>query len=122
MIIMESVLNVACNSDAELVKCINKNGSTGDNVAKVGDVIVVAVQKVKPNSKIKKGDKQYAVIVRTKGRIKRGDGSSVTFSDNAVVLIDKQGEPIGTRIFGPVTRELRNAGYMKIISLAPEVL
>ena len=123
MIIMESVLTVACNSDAELVKCINKNVSTVDNVAKVGDVIVVAVQKVKPNSKIKKGAKQYAVIVRTKRKIKRCDGSSVTFSDNAVVLIDKNThEPIATRVLGPVAREVRSKGFLKIVSLASEVL
>ena len=122
MIIMGSVLNVACNSDAELVKCFGINGSTGDNVANVGDVVVVAVKKVKPNSKIKKGDKHYAVIVRTKGKIKRQDGSFVSFSDNAVVLVDnKTHEPIATRVLGPVAREIKK-DFPKIASLASEVL
>ena len=122
MIMMETVLNVACNSDAELVKCFGVNGSTGDQVAKVGDVIIVAVKKVKPNSKIKKGDKYYAVVVRTKGKIKRNDGSFVSFSDNAVVLIDnKTNEPIATRVLGPVAREIKK-DFPKIASLATEVL
>ena len=122
MIIMGSVLNVTCNSDAELVKCFGINGSTGDNVAKVGDVIVVAVKKAKPNSKIKKGDKQYAVIVRTKGKIRREDGSYISFSDNAVVLVDpKTHEPIATRVVGPVAREIKK-DFPKIASLASEVL
>lgn len=122
MIIMGTVLNVTCNSDAELVKCFGINKSTGDNSAGVGDVIVVAVQKVKPNSKIKKGDKQYAVVVRTKGKIKRSDGSSVSFSDNAVVLVDKNtNEPISTRVLGPVAREVKK-NFPKIASLASEVL
>lgn len=119
---MGTILNVTCNSDAELVKCFGVNGSTGDNVARVGDVVVVAVQKVKPNSKIKKGDKQYAVIVRTKGKIRRDDGSFVSFSDNAVVLIDnKTLEPIATRVLGPVAREIKK-NFPKIASLASEVL
>ena len=122
MIIMGSVLNVACNSDAELVKCFGINGSTGDNVANVGDVVMVAVKKVKPNSKIKKGDKHYAVIVRTKGKIYRNDGSYISFGDNAVVLIDnKTHEPIATRVLGPVAREIKR-DFPKIASLAPEVL
>ena len=122
MIIMGSVLNVACNSDAELVKCFGINGSTGDNVANVGDVVMVAVKKVKPNSKIKKGDKHYAVIVRTKGKICRNDGSYISFGDNAVVLIDnKTHEPIATRVLGPVAREIKR-DFPKIASLAPEVL
>lgn len=122
MIIMGTVLNVTCNSDAETVKCFGINGSTGNNVAKIGDVVVVAVQKVKPNSKIKKGDKQYAVIVRTKGKIRREDGSYVSFSDNAVVLVDqKTHEPIATRVLGPVAREIKK-DFPKIASLASEVL
>ena len=119
---MGTVLNVTCNSDAELVKCFGINGNTGDNVARVGDVVVVSVQKVKPNSKIKKGDKQYAVIVRTRGKVKRDDGSFVSFSDNAVVLIDnKTLEPIATRVLGPVAREIKK-DFPKIASLASEVL
>ncbi len=122
MIIMGSILNVACNSNAELVKCFGINGSTGDKVAKVGDVVMVSVKKVKPNSKIKKGDKHYAVIVRTKNKIKRSDGSYISFGDNAVVLIDnKTNEPIATRVFGPVAREVKK-NFPKIASLAFEVL
>ena len=122
MIIMGSVLNVTCNSDAELVKCFGINNSTGDRTAKIGDVIMVAGKKVKPNSKIKKGDKHYAVIVRTKGKIKRQDGSFVSFSDNAVVLVDnKTHEPIATRVLGPVAREIKK-DFPKIASLASEVL
>ena len=122
MIIMGTMLNVTCNSDAELVKCFGINGSTGDNVANVGDVVMVAVKKVKPNSKIKKGDKHYAVIVRTKGKIYRNDGSYISFGDNAVVLIDnKTHEPIATRVLGPVAREIKR-DFPKIASLAPEVL
>ena len=116
------MLNVTCNSDAELVKCFGINHSTGDTVAKIGDVVVVSVRKVKPNSKSKKGDKQYAVIVRTKGKIKRKDGSFVSFDDNAVVLIDnKTLEPIATRVLGPVAREIKDR-FPKIASLASEVL
>ena len=119
---MGSLLNVTCNSDAEIVKCFGIRGSTGNNVAKVGDIVVVAVRKVKPNSKIKKGDKQYAVIVRTKGKIKRDDGSYLCFSDNAVVLVDpKTHEPIATRVLGPVAREIKK-DFPKIASLASEVL
>ena len=122
MIIMGTMLNVTCNSDAELVKCFGINHSTGDTVAKIGDVVVVSVRKVKPNSKIKKGDKQYGVIVRTKGKIKRKDGSFVSFDDNAVVLIDnKTSEPIATRVLGPVAREIKDR-FPKIASLASEVL
>ena len=122
MIRMGTILNVACNSGVELVKCFGVNGSTGDNVACVGDVVMVSVRKVKPNLKIKKGDKHYGVIVRTKGKIKRNDGSFVSFSDNAIVLIDnKTMEPIATRVFGPVAREIKN-DFPKIASLAVEVL
>ena len=119
---MGSILNVTCNSDAYVVKCFGVNGETGDRVAKVGDIICVSVKKVKPNSKIKKGDKQYAVIVRTVDKIKREDGSSISFSDNAVVLIDnKTLEPIATRVLGPVAREIKKK-FPKIASLAIEVL
>ena len=122
MIIMGTVLNVTCNSDAELVKCFGINKSTGKRTAGIGDVVMVAVQKVKPNSKIKKGDKQYGVIVRTKGKIKRKDGSFVSFDDNAVVLIDnKTMEPISTRVLGAVAREIKK-DFPKIASLASEVL
>ena len=122
MIIMGTVLNVTCNSDAELVKCFGINKSTGKRTAGIGDVVMVAVQKVKPNSKIKKGDKHYAVIVRTKGKIKRSDGSYVSFGDNAVVLIDnKTMEPISTRVLGAVSREIKK-DFPKIASLASEVL
>lgn len=122
MIIMGTVLNVTCNSDAEVVKCFGINNSTGDRTAKIGDIIMVAVKKVKPNSKIKKGDKHYAVIVRTKGKIKRDDGSFASFSDNAVVLVDnKTHEPIATRVLGPVAREIKK-DFPKIASLASEVL
>ncbi len=122
MIIMGTILNVTCNSDAISVKCFGINKSTGNNVAKIGDVVVVSVREVKPNSKIKKGDKQYGVIVRTKGKIKRADGSFVSFSDNAVVLVDpKTHEPIATRVLGPVAREIKK-DFPKIASLALEVL
>ena len=122
MIIMGTVLNVTCNSDVETVKCFGINGSTGNRVAKVGDVVVVSAKKVKPNSKIKKGDKHYAVIVRTTSRIVRKDGSSISFGDNAVVLVDqKTHEPIATRVLGAVAREVK-AGFPKIASLASEVL
>ena len=119
---MGTLLNVACNSDADVVKCFGVNGNTGDMVANVGDVIIVSVRKVKPNSKMKKGDKCYGVIVRTKSNIFRKDGSSISFSDNAVVLIDKKtNEPLGTRVFGAIAREVKE-NFPKIASLAVEVL
>ena len=122
MIMMGTLLNVACNSDADVVKCFGVNGNTGDMVANVGDVIIVSVRKVKPNSKMKKGDKCYGVIVRTKSNIFRKDGSSISFSDNAVVLIDKKtNEPLGTRVFGAIAREVKE-NFPKIASLAVEVL
>lgn len=122
MIQTESRLSVADNSGAKEVLCIKVLGGAGRRYASVGDVIVVAIKDVIPRGKVKKGDVHRAVVVRTKFPVKREDGSSIIFDQNAAVLINKQGEPIGSRIFGPVTRELRGAGYMKIVSLAPEVL
>jgi len=122
MIQTESVLNVADNSGARRVKCIKVLGGSKRRYASVGDVIVVAVKEAAPGGKVKKGEVQKAVVVRTAKEFRRQDGSSIRFDENAAVLLTKQGEPMGTRIFGPVTRELRSKGYMKIISLAPEVL
>ena len=122
MIQMQSNLEVADNSGARRVQCIKVLGGSMRTVAAVGDVIVVSVKDAIPRGRVKKGDVQKAVIVRTASPIRRADGSLIRFDRNAAVLIDGQGEPIGTRIFGPVTRELRSKGYMKIISLAPEVL
>jgi len=122
MIQTESVLQVADNSGARRVKCIKVLGGSKRRYASVGDVIVVAVKEAMPNGKVKKGEVQRAVVVRTAKEFRRADGSSIRFDENAAVLLTKQGEPMGTRIFGPVTRELRAKGYMKIISLAPEVL
>lgn len=122
MIQNESVLAVADNSGARKVACIKVLGGSKRRYARVGDVIVVAVKEAIPGGKVKKGDVQRALVVRTAKEFRRPDGSSIRFDENAAVLLTKQNEPIGTRIFGPVTRELRNKGYMKIISLAPEVL
>jgi large subunit ribosomal protein L14 len=122
MIQNETVLQVADNSGARRVTCIKVLGGSKRRYARVGDVIVVAVKEVIPGGKVKKGEVQRAVVVRTAKEFRRPDGSSIRFDENAAVLLNKQGEPIGTRIFGPVTRELRAKGYMKIISLAPEVL
>ena len=122
MIQVQSNMDVAENSGARVVQCIKVLGGSKRKVASVGDVIVVAVKEAIPRGKVKKGDVQKAVIVRTKKEIRRKDGSAIRFDTNAAVLIDKEGEPIGTRIFGPVTRELRGKKFMKIISLAPEVL
>jgi large subunit ribosomal protein L14 len=122
MIQTESVLQVADNSGARRVKCIKVLGGSKRRYASVGDLIVVAVKEAMPGGKVKKGEVQRAVVVRTAKEFRRADGSSIRFDENAAVLLTKQGEPMGTRIFGPVTRELRNKGYMKIISLAPEVL
>lgn len=122
MIQMQSTLQVADNSGAQLVMCVKVLGGSHRKVASVGDVIVVSVKKAIPRGKVKKGDVHRAVIVRTAKEIYREDGSAIRFDRNAVVLLNKQNEPIGTRIFGPVTRELRGVGFMKIVSLAPEVL
>lgn len=122
MIQTESRLNVADNSGAKEVLCIKVLGGSKRRYASVGDVIVVSIKDAIPRGKVKKGDVHRAVVVRTKQALDRADGSKIKFDTNSAVIINKQGEPIGTRIFGPVTRELRNLGYMKIISLAPEVL
>ena len=122
MIQMQSNLEVADNSGARRVQCIKVLGGSGRKAAGVGDVIVVSVKEAIPRGKVKKGDVHRAVIVRTAKEIRRSDGSAIRFDRNAAVLLNKQDEPIGTRIFGPVTRELRSRKFMKIISLAPEVL
>lgn len=122
MIQMQTNLDVADNSGARRVQCIKVLGGSKRKVAGVGDIIVVSVKEAIPRGRVKKGDVMRAVIVRTAKEISRVDGTSIRFDRNAAVLINKQNEPIGTRIFGPVTRELRGKGYMKIISLAPEVL
>ena len=122
MIQVESNLEVADNSGARRVQCIKVLGGSKRKTASIGDIIVVSIKEAIPRGRVKKGDVHKAVIVRTAKEIHRVDGSSVRFDRNAAVLISKEGEPIGTRIFGPVTRELRSKGFMKIISLAPEVL
>jgi len=122
MIQAESNLEVADNSGARRVQCIRVLGGAHRRWASIGDVIVVSVKEAIPRGKVKKGDVHRAVIVRTAKEIHRQDGSAIRFDRNAAVLINNQGEPIGTRIFGPVTRELRARRFMKIISLAPEVL
>lgn len=122
MIQMQSNLDVADNSGAKQVQCIKVLGGSKRRYASVGDVIVVSIKDAAPRGKVKKGDVHKAVIVRTSFPIKRSDGSAIRFDRNAAVLINNQNEPIGTRIFGPVVRELRAAKFMKIISLAPEVL
>jgi large subunit ribosomal protein L14 len=122
MIQVESVVDVADNSGAKKVLCIKVLGGSKRRYARVGDVIACSIKSAIPRGKVKKGDIAKAVIVRTKKEITRDDGSYIRFDSNAAVLINPQGEPIGTRIFGPVTRELRSRNYMKIISLAPEVL
>ena len=122
MIQTETRLRIADNSGAKVVSCIKVLGGSKRRYAYVGDIIVVAVKEAMPNSKVKKGDVVKAVIVRTAKEISRADGSHIKFDDNSAVLINPQSEPIGTRIFGPVARELRSKNFMKIISLAPEVL
>ena len=122
MIQMQSNLDVADNSGARKVQCIKVLGGSKRKTAAVGDVIVVSIKEAIPRGRVKKGDVHRAVIVRTKKEIRREDGSTIRFDSNAAVLVNKDGEPIGTRIFGPVTRELRAAGFVKIMSLAPEVL
>jgi large subunit ribosomal protein L14 len=122
MIQTETRLSVADNSGAKEVLCIKVLGGSKRRYASVGDVIVVSIKDAIPRGKVKKGDVHRAVVVRVTQPLDRSDGSKIKFDSNSVVIINKQGEPIGTRIFGPVTRELRNLGYMKIISLAPEVL
>jgi large subunit ribosomal protein L14 len=122
MIQVETKLDVADNSGAKKVQCIKVLGGSKRKYASLGDVIIVAVKAAIPRGKVKKGDVARALIVRTKKEVSRADGSFVRFDHNAAVLVNKQGEPVGTRIFGPVTRELRGRNYMKIVSLAPEVL
>ncbi|MCP3851554.1 MAG: 50S ribosomal protein L14 [Gammaproteobacteria bacterium] len=122
MIQTESMLNVADNSGARKVLCIRVLGGTRRRYASIGDIIVVTVKEAIPHAKVKKGDVLDAVIVRTKKELQRPEDTTVKFDDNAAVLLSANGEPIGTRIFGPVARELRSLGFMKIISLAPEVL
>jgi large subunit ribosomal protein L14 len=122
MVQMQTRLQVADNSGAKSVQCIKVLGGSHHMEAGIGDVIVVSVKEAIPRSKVKKGSIHKAVIVRTCVGVRRPDGSQITFDSNAAVLINAQGEPVGTRIFGPVTRELRQKKYMKIISLAPEVL
>jgi large subunit ribosomal protein L14 len=122
MIQMQSNMDVADNSGARRVECIKVLGGSHRRTANIGDVVVVAVKDAIPRGRVKKGDVRKAVIVRTSHGISRRSGEKIRFDKNACVLINNQGEPIGTRIFGPVTRELRTKGYMKIISLAGEVL
>jgi large subunit ribosomal protein L14 len=122
MIQAETKLTVADNSGAKIVNCIKVLGGTRRRYARVGDIIVVAIKEAIPNSKVKKGDVMKAVVVRTKKEIRRADGTYIRFDENSAVLINASQEPIGTRIFGPVARELRAKRFMKIISLAPEVL
>jgi large subunit ribosomal protein L14 len=122
MVQLRTVLDVADNSGARKVQCIKVLGGSRRRYATVGDVIVVAVKEAIPNSKVKKGEVARAVIVRTAKEISREDGSYIRFDGNSAVLVDKEHEPIGTRIFGPVARELRARKFLKIISLAPEVL
>ncbi len=122
MIQMQTNLEVADNSGAKRVQCIKVLGGSKRRTASVGDTIVVSIKEATPNGKVKKGDVRRAVIVRTRKDIQRKDGSMIRFDGNAAVLVNANGEPIGTRIFGPVVRELRAKKHMKIVSLAPEVL
>jgi large subunit ribosomal protein L14 len=122
MIQMQSFLEVADNSGAKRVQCIKVLGGSRRRYAALGDIIVVSIKEALPGAKVKKGDTAKAVVVRTKREYRRADGSYIKFDDNSAVLINAQQEPVGTRIFGPVARELRAKRFMKIISLAPEVL
>jgi len=117
-----SILNVADNTGAKKARCFRIYGGTARRVASVGDIIMVSIRTAIPNGSVKKGETSRAVVVRTKKEVRRKDGSYIRFDENAVVLIDKENEPRGTRIFGPVARELREKQFMKIISLAPEVV
>ena len=122
MIQTQSVLDVADNSGARKIMCIKVLGGSGRRYASVGDIFVAAVKEAAPNAKVKKGDVVRAVVVRTAKELGRPDGSYIRFDNNGAVLVNKEGEPVGTRIFGPVARELRAKKFMKIVSLAPEVL
>lgn len=122
MIQQETRLNVADNTGAKELLCIRVLGSSGRKYAGIGDIIVCTVKDAAPNMPTKKSDVVKAVIVRTKKSLKRADGTTIRFDENAAVIINKDGNPIGTRVFGPVARELRDKGFMKIVSLAPEVI
>ena len=122
MIQVTTNLEVADNSGARIVKCIKVLGGSRRKYAALGDIIVVAIKEAIPNGKVKKGEVAKAVVVRVSKEVRRADGSYIRFDTNSAVLIDNKGEPIGTRIFGPVARELRGKNYMKIVALAPEVL
>jgi large subunit ribosomal protein L14 len=122
MVQTTTTLDVADNSGAKKIMCIRVLGGTKRKYASLGDVIVVSIKEAIPNAKVKKGEVAKAVIVRTKKEVSRADGSYIRFDTNSAVLVDKDNEPVGTRIFGPVARELRAKRFMKIISLAPEVL
>ena len=122
MIQMQTVLNAADNSGARRLMCVKVLGGSRRRYAKIGDVIKVSVKEAIPRGKVKKGELYSAVVVRTKKGVRRADGSSIRFDSNAAVLLNNQLQPVGTRIFGPVTRELRGEKFMKIVSLAPEVL
>ncbi len=122
MIQQESVLEIADNSGAKRVKCIRVLGGSKKRYAGLGDIIVVSVKEAIPNAAIKKGEVRKAVVVRIKKETRRPDGTYIRFDQNAAVIINEQGEPVGTRVFGPVSRELRNKNFMRIVSLAPEVL
>ena len=122
MIQMQSLLSVADNSGAKKVQCIKVLGGSKRRYAKIGDVIKVSIKEAIPRGRVKKGDIYVAVIVRTRKGVRRNDGSIIRFDENAAVILNPQLQPVGTRIFGPVTRELRTENFMKIISLAPEVL
>jgi len=122
MIQVESQLDVADNSGAKRVACLKVLGGSRRRYASVGDIIVISVKEAMPHSKVKKGDVMKAGVVRTKKEIRRNDGSYIRFDNNSAVILNNQNEPVGTRIFGPVARELRQRNFMKIVSLAPEVL
>lgn len=122
MIQMETSLNVADNSGAKSARCIKVLGGSDHMITGIADVVVVAITSAIPGGKVKKGDVARGVIVRTKKEIQRADGSTIRFDDNAIVLVNKDNTPVGTRVFGPVARELRNGDFTKILSLAPEVL
>lgn len=122
MIQVESKLDIADNSGAKKVACLKVLGGSRRRYASVGDIIVISVKEAMPHSKVKKGDVMKAVVVRTKKEVRRPDGSYIRFDNNSAVLLNQNMEPIGTRIFGPVARELRAKNFMKIVSLAPEVL
>ena len=122
MIQQESKLKVADNTGAKVIQCIRVVGGTGRRYARLGDTIIVSVKKAIPGGVVKKGEISHAVIVRAKKEVRRGDGSYIRFDENAAVLVDDNQEPKGTRVFGPVARELREKKFMKILSLAPEVL